>query len=349
MTAPTLRVAAGQIRDLTDEKLRFAVQLGVSGVQINTPLLPGDSYWEEDVLRAQVLKCQEYGLTLESLENVPAHFYSKAMLGLPGRDEQIENYQRTIRNVGKAGIPILGFHFMPNFVWRTEWLAPGRGGAGCTKFDLAAVEQAEGASGLRQFVAIAEERKDEIPLFTNEDEIVTHEQMWANYVYFMNAVLPVAEEAGVKLALHPDDPPVPMLGGVARLFHEPAGFKRAYELNPDSPSWGLNLCLGCCSEMTGGKANVVEMIEYFGPKGKILYSHFRDVQGEVPNFQECFIGEGNYDPAEIILLLKKNGFTGFLLDDHVPHMDDDTEYGHRGRAHAIGYIQGLIRMMNYLQ
>src|SRR4051794_19910632 len=313
MTAPTLRVAAGQIRDLTDEKLRFAVQLGVSGVQINTPLLPGESYWEEDVLRAQVLKCQEYGLMLESLENVPAHFYSKAMLGLPGRDEQIENYQRTIRNVGKAGIPILGFHFMPNFVWRTEWLAPGRGGAGCTKFDLAAVEQAEGAAGLRQFVAIAEERKDEIPLFTDEVEIVTHEQMWANYVYFINAVLPVAEEAGVKLALHPDDPPVPMLGGVARLFKSPDDFKHGYELSNGSPAWGLDLCLGCCSEMAGGAANVREMIEFFGPKGRICYVHFRDVQGTVPRFAECFIGEGNFNAAETMRLLKRTGFDGFVL------------------------------------
>jgi mannonate dehydratase len=86
------------------------------------------------------------------------------------------------------------------------------------------------------------------------------------------------------------------------------------------------------------------MIEFFGPKGKIFYIHFRDVQGVVPNFQECFIGEGNYDPAEVMLLLKRVGFDGFLLDDHVPHMDDDTDWNHRGRAHAIGYMQGLMRM-----
>ena len=169
--------------------------------------------------------------------------------------------------------------------------------------------------------------------------------MFANYVYFMKAVLPVAEEAGVKMALHPDDPPVPMLGGVARIFREPAGFKRAWQQFPDSPSWGLDLCLGCCSEMVGNAKNVTEMIEFFGPKGRILYVHFRDVQGEVPNFQECFIGEGNYDPAEVMLLLKRNGFTGFVLDDHVPHMDGDTDWNHRGRAHAIGYMQGLLRSL----
>lgn len=152
MVEQTMRVAVGQIRELSDEVLRFAVQLGVSGVQINTPKLPGDGFWSEEVLRAQVEKCAGYGLTLESLENVPGHFYDKAMLGLPGRDEQIANYQTTIRNCGKAGIPILGFHFMPNFVWRTEYLAPTRGGAGSTLFDLAAVEQARTVDELEFFV-----------------------------------------------------------------------------------------------------------------------------------------------------------------------------------------------------
>jgi mannonate dehydratase len=342
-----MRVAVGQFNEMTEEKLVFARQLGVSGIQLNTPKLPGETHWEERDLRAMVLKCQEFDLTLEAIENVPIHFYQKAMLGLPGRDEQIENYRTTIRNVGKAGIPILGFHFMPNSVWRTERFAPGRGGAGCTKFAMADVDKAAEPEGIRGFVAKTDERPDAIAVMDAEEEVVSEEQMWENYVYFINAVLPVAEESGVKLALHPDDPPVPMLGGVGRIFREPAGFKRAYELNPDSPSWGLDLCLGCCSEMPGGKANVREMIEFFGPKGKIFYVHFRDVQGVVPDFQECFIGEGNYDPAEIISLLKTSGFTGFLLDDHVPHMDGDTDWNHRGRAHAIGYTQGLLRMMDY--
>jgi mannonate dehydratase len=88
------------------------------------------------------------------------------------------------------------------------------------------------------------------------------------------------------------------------------------------------------------------MIEHFGPRGKILYVHFRDVQGSVPAFQECFLGEGNWNPAEIMLLLKRSGFDGFLLDDHVPHMDGDTSWGHRARAHAIGYMQGLLNMLD---
>jgi mannonate dehydratase len=182
--------------------------------------------------------------------------------------------------------------------------------------------------------------------------MLSAEAMWANYERFMHAVLPVARDAGVKLALHPDDPPVPMLGGVARIFSTPDDFRRAEriaEATGAGEAWGLDLCLGCCSEMPGGRANVVEMIEHFGPRGKILYVHFRDVQGTVPAFQECFLGEGNWDPAEIMLLLRRSGFDGFLLDDHVPIMDGDTPWGHRARAHAIGYMQGLLNMLDLVE
>jgi mannonate dehydratase len=212
-----------------------------------------------------------------------------------------------------------------------------------TAFDMAEVNRA-GTEGLRGFVAKRDERVNAVAVLDEETEIVTEEQLWANYEYFVRAVIPVAEEAGVKLALHPDDPPVEMLGGVARIFRNVEGFKRAAAIAP-SAAWGLDLCLGCCSEMPGGAANVTAMIEHFGPRGKILYVHFRDVQGTVPRFQECFLGEGNYDPARVMLALKHNGFTGFLLDDHVPHIVDDTPWCHRGRAHAIGYMQGLLNMM----
>lgn len=345
MSDSQMRIGLGQFNELTDEKLRFATQLGVTSIQMNNPKLPGDKYWEVKDLRPLVLKCQEYNCTFEAIENTPIHFYNKAMLGIDGRDEQIENYQRTIRNMAEAGIPVLGFHWMPNSVWRTERLAPSRGGAGATKFDMALVAPLSAIEGTKAFAPSTPEWRQGMPMYEAESEYLSADQLWDNYVYFMNAVLPVAEEVGLKLALHPDDPPVEMLGGVARIFREPAGFKRAYDLNPDSPSWGLDLCLGCCSEMPGGGANVREMIEFFAPKGKIHYIHFRDVQGTVPNFIECFIGDGNFDPAEIMKLLKDSGFTGFLLDDHVPHMDDDTPYNHRGRAHAVGYMQGLLRAL----
>lgn len=323
MSDQVMRVAVGQFNQATDERLRFARQLGVEGVLLNTPLLPGEKRWEFLDLVNLRTTIENYGLRLEAIENVPIRFYDKAMLGLPGRDEQIENYQETIRNLGRAGIPILGYHWMPNSVWRTSRTTPSRGGAQVTSFDLDLARNAPLSHG----------------------RVFTEDEMWQNYAYFMKAVLPVAEEAGVKLALHPDDPPVESLGGVARLFRSFEGFRRAMEEVAPSPNNGLDFCMGCWSEMGKG---VIEPIQYFGSRGKIFYVHFRDVQGAVPKFQECFIGDGNVDVVDAMLALKRVGFTGFMIDDHVPHMVDDTDWGHRGRAYSTGYIQGLLTAINKL-
>jgi mannonate dehydratase len=318
-----MRVALGQFDRATDDMLRFAKQLGVSGVLLNTPVLPGDKRWEYMDLVQLRATVEDYGLTLEALENVPLQFYDKAMLGLPERDEQIENYQETIRNVGRAGIPILGYHWMPNSVWRTSTTTLGRGGAHVTSFDLGLVQNAPLTHG----------------------RVYGDDEMWQNYAYFLKAVLPVAEEFGVKLALHPDDPPVESLGGIARLFRGFEGFRRGVLEIAPSPNHGLDFCMGCWSEMGKG---VIEPIEYFGSRGKIFYVHFRDVQGVVPKFQECFIGEGNVSTVEAMRALKRVGFTGFFIDDHVPHMVDDSDFGHRGRAHATGYILGLLAAIDAL-
>lgn len=318
----TMRLALGQFNELTDEKLLFAKQLGVEDIQLNTPRLPGETHWGfMDLLRLRT-RCEDAGLRLIALENVPISFYDKAMLGLPGRDEQIEHMMTTIRNMGKAGIPILGYHWLPNGVWRTSTTTPVRGGARATSFDMALVEDAPLTHG----------------------RVYTAEEMWANYTTYIQALLPVAEEAGVKLALHPDDPPVPSLGGVARIFGSFEGFKRAMEIG-DSPNHGLDFCHGCWSEMG---TDVLAAIRYFGERGKILYVHFRDVQGTVPCFHECFINEGNMDMFAVMRTLKEVGFTGFLLTDHVPHIVDDTPWGHRSRAYAIGYIQALLDVVRKL-
>ena len=317
-----MRLALGQFNELTDEKLLYAKQLGVHDIQLNTPKLPGETQWEfMDLLRLRT-RCEDAGLRLIALENVPIQFYDQAMLGLPGRDEQIDHMATTIRNLGRAGIPILGYHWMPNSVWRTSTTTPARGGARVTSFDMALVENAPLTHG----------------------RVYTAEEMWANYAYYIRALLPVAEEAGVTLALHPDDPPVEMLGGVARIFRNFAGFKRAMDIG-DSPMHGLDFCHGCWSEMGPG---VIEAIRYFGQRGKILYVHFRDVQGTVPKFQECFIDEGNSDMFEVVKTLKEIGFTGFLLTDHVPHIVDDTPWGHRSNAYALGYIKALLDVVNKL-
>lgn len=320
-----MRIAIGQFNELSHERLTFAKQLGVSGVLLNTPRLPGEHQWEYDDLARMREHVESYGLRLEALENTPVRYYDKAMLGLAGRDEQIEHYQNTIRNMGKAGIPILGYHWMPNSVWRTQDSprVNGRGGARVTVFDM----------------NLARSRPN------SHDREYSADDLWENYEYFIKAVIPVAEEAGVRLALHPDDPPVPALGGVARIFNSFEGFKRGSEV-VESPNWGLDFCMGCWSEM-GGNENVQRGIRHFGSKGKIYYGHFRDVQGTADNFAECFLGEGNVDLVQAMRTFKEVGFTGFLIDDHVPHMVDDSEWGHRGRAYATGYMLALLSAVSH--
>jgi mannonate dehydratase len=337
-TRDVMRIAIGQFNEPTHERLTFAKQLGCSGIVLNSvggassAWLPGEHRWEYDDLVRLREYVEGFGLRLEALENVPQHFYQQVMTGGPERERQIEHYQATIRNVGRAGIPILGYHWMPNSVWRLyrdpvtklpSRTTIGRGGARVTAFDL-------------------ELAKDAPP---TEGRVIDADELWEHYETFIKAVIPVAEEAGVKLALHPDDPPVPTLGGVARIFSSFEGFKRGSEVI-DSPSWGLNFCMGCWSEM-GGHQNVIRGIRHFGSRGKIFYGHFRDVQGTAERFAECFLGEGNVNLVEAMQAFKEVGFTGFLIDDHVPLMVDDRQWGHRGRAFATGYMMALLAAVEH--
>lgn len=340
----TIRLSLGHVDEYDQRVATFAHQLGLSSVQLHTPnLLRGEEgYWSLPELRALRDRCDADGLGIDGLENVPLEHFWKIQRGAPGRDEQIENYCTTIRNLAAVGIDLLGYNFLPTFVWRTSMAGSGRGGAKVTSFDLADIGAGNALSGYR--------------LTPTEPltEPLTAEQMWANHQYFLDAVLPVAEQVGVRLALHPDDPPVDEpLGGAVRIFTSPAALVAAREQARSSPAWGLNFCLGTVSEMAG-EQSINEVIDTLGAAGAIFYVHFRDVQGTVPRFTECFLGEGNFDPARVIRRLHEVGFDGFLIDDHVPAMigDPDTwfdtspeAYCSRGRAHAIGYLQGVLNAL----
>lgn len=321
----TMRVAIGMPRDATDDDLRLAVQMGCTGVVLATPeRLPGAHRWEYDDLARLRAWVEGFGLKLEAIQNVPHAFWMHARLGLPGRDAEIAHFQETVRNMGRAGIPILGYNFRPDPLYRTG-TKPGRGGATVTTFD-------------RTLTA-------DVPLTFGRE--FTADEMMEAHDYFLRAVLPVAETAGVRLALHPDDPPGSAIGGVARIFSSFAGFARAAQIAGDSPAWGLLFCIGCWAEM-GGTANVLRGIRHFGPKGQIVYVHFRDVQGMGDQFAECFIGEGDLDITAILQALKEGGYTGLLMDDHAPHMVGDTGWAPRSRAYQTGYLMGLLRAVNDL-
>lgn len=338
----------GHVDEYDSDVATFARQLGLRSVQLHCPsnLSVGDDYWGLTELTALRDQCLRDGLVIEGLENVPLAHFDAIQRGGPRRDQQIEAYQRTIRNLGKVGIPLLGYNFIATYVWRTDMASLGRGGAAVTSFHLADADRGNALASYK------------LTPSAEADMMITAEEMWGNHQYFLDAVLPVAEEAGVRLALHPDDPPVDVpLGGIARIFISPEALERAYRDAGDSPAWALNFCIGTISE-AGGQAAVLDVIDRLGPHGAIAYVHFRDVVGTVPSFREGFIGEGNLDPALVIKRLNDVGFDGFLIDDHVPAMIGDVAtwgdtssaaYCSRARAHAIGYLQGVFNALGIPQ
>jgi len=330
-----IRVAFGQFKVVTPDDLAYTAQLGGSGILINGPdfdtpqwrqslgnfyvqrSAPSDEWHLIDLINLKAM-VERYGLRLEAIENVPLRFYDKALWGQPGRDEQIEHYQECIRNMGRAGIPILGYHWMPNSVWRTTCRQYGRGGAEVSAWDADKFVDSPATGSIR----------------------LTADEMWANYKYFMDAVLPVAEEAGVVMALHPDDPPTESLGGVARIMRNMEGFDRALEIG-DSDYHQLDFCVGSWSELD--PAVMFEALESYGRRRKIAYVHMRTVKGKLPSFSEAFIDEGDVEVSKVIDVLLATGFDGFIIDDHVPTIVGDTDWGHRSRAFATGFIKGVLQ------
>lgn len=332
-----LKFTVSQFQIFDDEMGKYAAQLGIKYIQMNTPALgdPSAGVWTFDMLKDLKDKIESYGLEFLMIENVPLNFYDKVILGLPGREEQLENYCSIIKNMGKLNIKILGHHFSPTFVWRSKMDAPGTGGSKAAEFK---------ASEFTNNDALYEIMKRKRHLLDyNVFEIadgLTAEQLFENYKYFMDYVLPVAEENNVKLALHPDDPPLRNFGNFQRMIATEDDHKRLANRFP-SDYWGANLCLGCCSEMGGG-ASVHNLIDLYAKQNKLFGIHFRDVKGVMPEFTECFLGEGNYNPAKVMKHLIEVGFDGPLMEDHVNAMDYDSQYGHRARAHEIGYMKGLV-------
>jgi mannonate dehydratase len=311
-----MRPGFGQFHVASEEYLLFAQQFGATDVLFNTPLIPGDGgKWQLQDLVKLRLRVEQFGLKLTALENVPTSFYDHIMLNGPRRDEQIENMIFTVRNMARAGIPIFGYNWMPSHVWRTPPKQI-RGGALATAYDHALGSK--------------------YPLTHGRE--YSEEEMWENLEYWIKIITPVAEEEGIRLGIHPCDPPVDKLGGIPQLLRSFESYKRLIEIYP-SDSNGIEFCQGTFSEM---KDDIYEMIDYFAARKKILYVHFRNVSSKVPNFYEEFVNTGYVDMYKAMKIYHKHNFDGFFIDDHVPHTHGDTPWGHRGRAFANGYIQAMI-------
>ena len=316
-----MRCGLGQFHKPSPEFLKFAKDYGATDILLNqnsdkdNHLLDHNNRWELKDLVSLRRTVESYGMKLSALENVPTKFYDHVMLGGPKRDEQIENMIYTIRNIARAGIPIFGYNWMPSQVWRTkpEYI---RGNAEATAFDY----------GVAKDLPITHDRE------------YTEEEMWQNLEYWIKIITPIAEEEGIRLGIHPCDPPVPTLGGIPQLLRSFDAYKRLIEIYP-SDSNAIEFCQGTFAEMND---DIYDMIKYFGERKKILYVHFRNVSGQVPKFHEEFINTGYVDMYKAMKIYNDVGYDSFFIDDHVPSTFQDTHFGHRGRAFAMGYIQALI-------
>lgn len=331
----TMRPGFGSFMQPTADRLQFIKQLGVDDILLNmyrnklidtnygSLPLPGDQRWEFQDLLLLRKKIEDAELRMFALENMPFTFYDKIMMGQPGKEDQLEHVKETISNMGRAGIPVLGYAWTPSGVWRSSTSYRIRGGAEAMSVDLEDFKNAPLTHG----------------------RIFSEEEMWDNYQYFIEGVVPVAEESGVTLALHPNDPPTPMLGGVPQIFRSFNAFKKGINM-AESDHHGLQFCLGSWSEMG---VDLNEVIDYFGPMGKLIYAHFQTVSGTVPKFHEIFVDQpGYYDPVSILKKLKEVGFNGMIMPGHVPKVQGDGAWKERSRAYTIGYIKGIMAAINSL-
>jgi mannonate dehydratase len=264
-------------------------------------------------------EAEDAGLRLTVIEDNPP--MDRLRLGLPGRDEELGDVLELIRNMGRLGIEVLCYNWMAVVPWsRTSTALSSRGDATVTGFDLSVWQDGPDAPGAP----------------------VDEERLWESLAWFLERAVPVAEEAGVRLALHPDDPPLSPLRGIGRIVRSLDAYDRVFELQP-SPVNGMTLCQGNVALMTD---DLPAAIRRFGSQGRIHFVHFRDVRGTPERFVETFVDDGPTDMAACIRAYVESGVEAPLRTDHSPALTGDgwtvPGYPTLGRLHAVGYVQGLL-------
>ncbi|MCX5570280.1 mannonate dehydratase [Kaistia nematophila] len=290
------------------------VDLAVGGLP-SDDLRPGEAPWDLAPLQRMKANYEASGFQLRVIEARPP--LNRAKRGLPGRDEEIATVCTLLENMGTLGVPVWCYEWMTDFNWvRTNLATPSRGGSVVTSFDI-----------------------NDVPVDLTSNPPIDEEALWANLEYFLKKVLPVAEKAGVKISMHPDDPPLSPIRGVGRIMRSIENYRRLVELVP-SPMSTITLCQGNFTLMTDDLPGVIRS---FGKK--ISFVHFRDVIGVPTRFEEAWHDAGKTDMLACMKAYRDIGFEGVLRPDHVPTVEGDSNehagYSAFGRLYAIGYIRGL--------
>ena len=306
----------------SDDQFLFLQQIGVRWVHVQFPL---DTNF--DLIKNTQERLASHNIKIHC--GIVDHYRSqKIQLGQPGKDEDIEKFQIFIRDLGRLGIYSTKIDFHPGNTYTTRQIVTPRG------------------YKVREYNVDDFHKSVEKQMF---DRVYTADDIWANYTYFIKAVLPVAEKADVRLALHPDDPPTAassMMNGVAKIFVNYEGYRRADELAGRSKHWGLTFCVGTWSE--GGKEmgkDVFGIIQDFGTRGKIFCVHFRNVSSPLPVFHETFQDDGYMDMYQVMKAFRQVKCTASLIPDHYPSLVNDP--GHRiADTYSIAYMRALLRRAN---
>ena len=308
----------------SDEDMQLVRQLGVEWVMTSLP--PQDHSLENYLTLKR--KFAAHGLKIYRLANHACHNMEEVTLNLPGRDEKIKEYVRYIRLLGEAGIYYSTYAHMGNGIWSSE-PESARGGARARALRL---ENAPVGHWLGKAWTG--------PL--SHGRRYSEEELWDNYIHFIHKATPVAEEAGVFIGIHPDDPPVYDLGGIPRcIFGNFAGYKRALEI-ADSPNIGVCLCVGCWLEGGQGMGkDVLEALRYFTGLKKLFKVHFRNITAPLPEgFVETFLDDGFMNMHHVMRVLRETGYNGAVISDHIPSMIGGRRVA---EAYSVGYMRALIQ------
>lgn len=311
-----MKVQATCVSNFTDEQLKDIQKMGIEYLAVN--FLPECTDYDS------VMKFKEraakYNLKIADAGCPTLQKCPSIHLGKPDRDLWIEKFNDFTRVLGKAEIPVNYIAWQPNGIFRS--------GIGQGKYNHGGVS----------FLCDMDEINSR-PIAN--DRIYEEEEIWDNFKYFLDRALPVCEEANVRLALHPNDPPVKSLGGVHSLIWNTESFKKAFELAGNSKYLGMKMCIGCWLE-DENFGDLMEDIQYFCEQDKIFVVHFRNVSSQMPYFEETLLEDGYADMYEIMKQLVKCNCKGQLNIDHAFFNDNGKGMSDTSTAYFNGYMKALL-------